>query len=146
MSKITLVLIMTLNLNLISSIRDTFEQKKYALIIPANYSKFRHEITNEMKIKPKIPPLEKIHYEDKNYSYCIHFEVLTNRECLLNYNLAKREVYVFCERPAINEFENCHGDGFYGLNTYFLNLQNNCLGERKKLNKTSNCIGDFIFV
>jgi hypothetical protein len=43
MSKITLtfVLIMALNLNLISSIRDTFEQKKLALILPANYSKFR---------------------------------------------------------------------------------------------------------
>ncbi len=49
MSKITLtfVLIMTLNLNLISSIRDTFEQKKLALILPANYSKFRHEITGQ---------------------------------------------------------------------------------------------------
>ncbi len=58
MGKITLtfVLIMTLNLNLINSIRDTFEQKKLALILPANYSSYRHEITNEMKIKPKIPP------------------------------------------------------------------------------------------
>ena len=148
MSKITLtfVLIMTLNLNLISSIRDTFEQKKLALILPANYSKFRHEITNEMKIKPKIPLWKITNYEDKNYSYCIHFEVLKNRECLLNNNSTKKEVYVLCERPAIDEFGNCNGNGFYGLNTYFLNLQNNCLGEWKKLNKTSNCIGDFIFV
>ena len=148
MSKITLifVLIMTLNLNLISSISDTFEQKKLALILPANFSKYRHELTNEMKIKPKIPLWRKIHYLDENYSYCIRFEVLKNRECLFNNNSTKKEVYVLCERPAIGEFGYCNGDGFYGLNTYFLNLQNNCLGEWKKLNKTSNCIGDFIFV
>jgi hypothetical protein len=147
MGKITLtfVLFMALNLNLISSIKETIEQKKFALILPANFSKYRHELTNEMKIKPKIPPWQKIHYE-KDYNYCVHFKVLKNIECLLNYNLTKKEVYVLCERPAINEFGNCNGDGFYGLNTYFLNLQNNCLGEWKKLNKTSNCIGDFIFV
>jgi hypothetical protein len=147
MSKITLtfVLIMTLNLNLISSISDTFEQKKLALILPANFSKYRHELSNEMKIKPKIPPWEKIHYH-KDYNYCVHFEVLKNKECLLNNNLTKREVYVLCEKPATNEFGNCNGDGFYGLNTYFLNLQNNCLGEWKKLNKTSSCNADFIFV
>jgi hypothetical protein len=137
---------MTLNLNLISSIRDTFEQKKLALILPANYSKFRHELTNEMKIKPKIRLWEKIHYLDKNYSYCVYFEILKNKECLLNNNLIKREVYVLCERPAIDEIENCNGDGFYGLYTYFFNLQTNCLGVWKKLNKTSNCNADFIFV
>ena len=61
MSKITLtfVLIMALNLNLISSIRE-IEQKKIALILPASFSKYRHELTNEMKIKPKKP--QKIHY------------------------------------------------------------------------------------
>jgi hypothetical protein len=137
---------MTLNLNLISSIRDTFEQKKLALILPTNYSKFRHEITNEMKIKPKIPLWRKIHYLDENYSYCIRFEVLKNRECLFNNNSTKKEVYVLCEKPAISEFRNCKGDGFYGLYSNFLNLQNNCLGVWKKLNKTSNCIADFIFV
>jgi hypothetical protein len=137
---------MTLNLNLISSIRDTFEQKKLALILSANFSKYRHELTNEMKIKPKIPPWEKIHYEDKNYSYCVHFEVLENIECLLNNNSTKKEFYVLCERPAIDEFGNCNSDGFYGLNTYFLNLQNNCFGVWKKLNKTSSCNTDFIFV
>jgi hypothetical protein len=99
-----------------------------------------------MKIKPKIPPWEKIHYLDKNYSYCIHFEVLTNRECLLNNDLTKREVYVLCEKPAISEFGNCKGDGFYGLYSNFLNLQNNCLGVWKKLNKTSTCSADFVFV
>ncbi len=92
MGKITLVLIVALNLNLISSIRETIEQKKFALILPANYSKFRHEITNEIKIKPKIPLWKIINYEDKNYSYCIHFEVLKNRECLLNNSLTKKEV------------------------------------------------------
>jgi hypothetical protein len=147
MSKITLtfVLIMALNLNLISSIRE-IEQKKFALILPVNNSKFRNEITNEMKIKPKIPPWEKIHYLDKNYNYCIHFEVLTNRECLFNNNSTKKEVYVLCEKPAMDESLICRGDGFYGLNTYFLNLQNNCLGAWKKLNKSSNCNADFIFV
>jgi hypothetical protein len=55
MGKITLVLIVALNLNLISSIRE-IEQKKYALIIPANFSEFRHELTDEIKIKPKILP------------------------------------------------------------------------------------------
>ncbi len=148
MSKITLtfVLFMALYLNLISSIKETIEQKKFALILPANFSKYRHELTNEMKIKPKIPPWEKIHYEDKNYNYCIYFEVLENIECLFNNNSTKKEVYVLCERPAINEFGNCNGNGFYGLNTYFLNLQNNCLGLWKKLNKTSSCNADFIFV
>jgi hypothetical protein len=136
---------MALNLNLISSIKETYEQKKFALILPANFSKYRHELTNEMKIKPKIPPWQKIPY-DKDYNYCVHFEVLENIECLLDNNLAKKEVYVLCERPAINDFGNCNGDGFYGLDTYFLNLQNNCLGVWKKLNKTSSCNADFVFV
>ena len=124
MSKMTLtfILIMALNISLISSIRDPFEQKKFALILPANYSKLRQN-------------------EDKANSYCIHFEVFKNLKCLL-----KREVYVLCEKPAINKFGNCNGEGFYGLNTYFLNLQNNCLGEWKKLNRTSSCSPDFIFV
>jgi hypothetical protein len=135
---------MALNLNLISSIRE-IEQKKLALILPANYSKFRHEITNEMMIKPKIPPWEKIHY-NMDYKYCVYFEILKNKECLLNNNLTKREVYVLCERPAIDESRNCKGDGFYGLYSYFLNLQNNCFGVWKKLNKTYNCSADFIFV
>ncbi len=147
MGKITLTffLIMALYLNLISSIKETIEQKRFALILPANFSKYRHELTNEMKIKPKIFTWEKIHYE-KDYNYCVHFEVLKNIECLLNNNLTKKEVYVLCERPAINEFGNCNGDGFYGLNTYFLNLQNNCPEEWKKLNKTSSCNADFICV
>jgi hypothetical protein len=98
-----------------------------------------------MKIKPKIPPWKKIHC-DKDYNYCVHFEVLKNIECLLNNSLTKREVYVFCERPAIGEFGNCNGDGLHGFNTYFLNLQINCFGVWKKLDKTSNCITDFIFV
>jgi hypothetical protein len=89
-----------------------------------------------MKIKPKIFTWEKIHYE-KDYNFCVHFEVIKNIECLLNYNLAISQVYALCERPAINEFVNCNGDGFYGLDTYFLNLQNNYLGKWKKLNKTS---------
>jgi hypothetical protein len=47
MGKVTLtfVLIMALNLNLISSIKETYEQKKFALILPANFSKYRHELT-----------------------------------------------------------------------------------------------------
>ena len=147
MDKVTLtfVLIMVLNLNLISSIKETYEQKKFALILPANFSKYRHELTNEMKIKPKIPQWKEIHY-DKDYNYCVHFEILENIECLLDNNLAKREVYVLCERPAMDESWICNGDGFYGLNTYFLNLQTNCFGVWKKLNKTSNCFADFIFV
>ncbi len=147
MDKVTLtfVLIMALNLNLISSIKETYEQKKFALILPANFSKYRHELTNEMKIKPKIPPWQKLPY-DKDYNYCIHFEVLENIECLLDNNLAKSEVYVLCERPAMDESWKCNGDGFYGLNTYFLNLQTNCFGEWKKLNKASSCSPDFIFV
>jgi hypothetical protein len=51
----------------------------------------------------------------------------------LNNNSTKREVYVLCERPTIDESWNCKGDGFYGLYSYFLNLQNNCLGEWKKI-------------
>jgi hypothetical protein len=98
-----------------------------------------------MKIKPKIPPWEKIHY-NMDYKYCVYFEILKNKECLLNNNLTKREVYVLCERPAIDESRNCKGDGFYGLYSYFLNLQNNCFGVWKKLNKTNNCSADFIFI
>jgi len=128
---LTFVLIMALSLCSISSIRDPFERKKFALILPANYSKLRHEV----RTKPRIP------LEDKNYSYCLHFEVVKNIECL-----SKREVNVLCERPAMDESLICKGDGFYGLNTYFLNLQNNCLGEWKKLNRTSICNAEFIFV
>ena len=144
MSKITLtfVLIMTLNMNLICSIRERIEQKKYALILPANFSKYRHELTNEMKIKPKIPPWEKDY--DKDCNYCVYFKILKNKECLSN--LTKTEVYVLCERVAMDESLICKGDGFYGLHSCFFNLQNNCLGVWKKLNRTSTCSADFIFL
>ena len=142
---LTLVLILAFNLYLICSMGKEIEQKKFALILPANFSKYRHELTNEMQIKSKILQWKKIYY-DKDYNYCVHFEVLKNIECLLKNNLTKKEVYVLCEKPAIDQFGNCNGDGFYGLNTYFLNLQNNCLGLWKKLNKTSSCSADFIFV
>ncbi len=128
---LTFVLVMALSLCSISSIRDPFERKKFALILPANYSKFRHEVGT----KPKIPT------EDENYSYCLQFEVVKNIKCL-----SKRDVYVLCERPAMDESLICRGDGFYGLHSYFFNLQNNCLGEWKKLNRTSICNVDFIFV
>jgi hypothetical protein len=141
---LTLVIILAFNLYLICSMGTEIEQKKFALILPANFSKYRHELTNEMQIKSKIFTWEKIHYE-KDCNYCVHFEVLKNIECLLN-NLTKKEVYVLCEKPAIDQFGTCNGDGFYGLNTYFLNLQTNCFGEWKKLNKTSSCNSDFIFV
>ncbi len=38
----TFVLIMALNLSLISSIKETIKQKKFALILPAIFSKYRH--------------------------------------------------------------------------------------------------------
>jgi hypothetical protein len=137
---LTFFLIMALNLNLISSIRGTIEQKKFSLILPGNFSIYRHELTNEMKIKPKKP--QKIHY-NMNYKYCVYFEIFKNKECSLNNNLIKREIYVLCEKPAINQFGNCNGDGFYGLNTNFINLQTNCLGVWKKLNRTYSCNADF---
>jgi hypothetical protein len=47
-----------------------------------------------MKIKPKIFPLEKVHY-NKDYNYCIYFKVLENRECLLKNNLTKKKKFMF---------------------------------------------------
>ena len=126
---LTFVLIMALSLCSVSS--DPFERKKFALILPANYSKLRHEV----RTKPKIPT------EDENYSYCLHFEVVKNIECL-----SKREVYVLCERVAMDESLICKGDGFYGLHSCFFNLQNNCGGVWKKLNRTSTCSADLIFL
>ena len=127
----TFFLIMALNMSLISSIHEVFERKKVALILPVNYSKLKYEVRTE----PKIP----IEYE--NYNYCLQFEVVKNIECL-----SKKQVYILCERPAMDESLICRGDGFYGLNTYFLNLQNNCYGLWKKLNRTSICNADFVFV
>jgi hypothetical protein len=94
MGKITLTFFLIMNLNLISSIKETIEQKKFALILPANFSKYRHELTNEMKIKPKTFTRGKIHFE-KDYNFCVHFEVLKNIECLLNYNLTKKRSLCF---------------------------------------------------
>jgi hypothetical protein len=59
MGKITLTFFLIMNLNLISSIKETIEQKKFLLFLPANFSKYRHELLNEMKIKPKIFRWEK---------------------------------------------------------------------------------------
>jgi hypothetical protein len=114
---------------------EAFERKKFALILPINHSKLKYKLKEEMRINPRIP------LEDKNYNYCLQFEVVKNIECL-----SKREVYVLCERPAMDESSICRGDGFYGLHSYFFNLQNNCGGVWKKLNRTSNCSADFIFV
>jgi hypothetical protein len=63
---------MAFNWDLISSIKETIEQKKIALILPANFLKYIHELTNEMMVKPKILTWEKIHY-DKEYNYCVYF-------------------------------------------------------------------------